>query len=377
MTGIRRRRLGTAATGLAVVALWACGRPAADAKEGDAPNAVVTIGTENIAVVTRDSLASGPAVSGTLAPEREATLRAQLSGAVTGVRADQGSRVSTGTLLATLDDRTQRDLMLSARSAQVTAQQAAEKAKRDLERSERLAAAGAIPERDLEQARWNNTAAQSQLAEAQSRLTLAQKQLNDAQVRAPFAGVVSARAVSEGDVVQPGTALFTVVDPSSMRYEAAVQASQLAMVRIGAPVSFTVSGYPGRRFLGRVARMNPTADPTTGQVRIVVSVPNAGGSLVGGLFAEGRIAAERRLAITAPFSAVDQRSLRPQVLRLKAGKAERVEVSLGVRDEERERIEIVQGVSAGDTLLVGAAQGITPGTSVRVGVPSDRPSAKD
>jgi RND family efflux transporter MFP subunit len=361
---------------MASVALSACSRSAADAKEEGTPN-VVTIGPEVLAVVTRDTLASGPAVSGTLVPEREAAIRAQVGGAVLSVAVDQGSRVAEGTLLASIDDRTQRDAYLSARSAFTTAQSTAERAKRDLERAERLSAAGAIADRDLEQARWNNTSAQAQLADAQARLTMADKQLNDAKVHAPFAGVVSRRSVSEGDIVQPGTALFTVVDPSSMRYEAAVPATQLSMIRIGAPAAFTVSGYPGRRFEGRVTRINPTADPATGQVRIVVSVPNASGSLVGGLFADGRVSTERRAGLTAPFTAVDQRGLKPIVLRLKNGRVERVEVALGVRDDARERVEIAQGVSAGDTLLVGAAQGITPGSAVRVAVPADRPATKN
>ena len=117
-------------------------------------------------------------------------------------------------------------------------------------------------------------------------------------------------------------------------------------------------------------------DPATGQVRAVVTVPNASSGLVAGLFADGRIASERRTGLTAPYSAVDQRGLVPTVLRLKGGVAERIEVSLGVRDEDLERYEILTGVAAGDTLLIGAAQGITPGTNVRVSVPSDRPPAK-
>ncbi|HSQ59597.1 MAG TPA: efflux RND transporter periplasmic adaptor subunit, partial [Acidobacteriota bacterium] len=216
----------------------------------------------------------------------------------------------------------------------------------------------------------------SQVADAQARLTMAQKQLDDAHVRAPFAGIVSIRSVSEGDVVSPGTALFTIVDPASMRFEASVPAAQLSQVKAGAPVSFTVSGYPDRRFTGRVARINPTVEQGTGQVRIVVAVPNASSNLVAGLFADGRIAAERRQGLTAPYSAVDLRGLKPTVLRLKGGVAERVEVALGVRDEDKERYELVSGVAAGDTLLIGAAQGITPGTAVRVSVPSDQPPAK-
>ena len=205
---------------------------------------------------------------------------------------------------------------------------------------------------------------------------MAQKQLDDAQIRAPFAGVVSIRSVSEGDVVSPGTALFSIVDPASMRFEASVPAAQLSQVRVGAPVSFSVSGYPDRRFNGKVARISPTVEQGTGQVRLVVSVPNASAGLVAGLFADGRIATERRKGLTAPYTAVDMRGLKPTVLRLKGGVAERIEVALGVRDEERERYEILSGVAAGDTLLIGAAQGITPGTPVRVSAPSDQPPAK-
>ena len=356
-------------------ALGACNGKEAESATPSTP-AGVAVGAENIAIVARGDLASGPAISGALGPEREATVRAQVSGAVMKVNVDQGTRVAAGTSLARIDDRTLQDAFLSARSGFTTAQNAADRARRDLERSERLAQAGAIAERDLEQARLASTAAASQLADAQARLTMAQKQLDDAQIRAPFAGVVSMRSVSEGDVVQPGTALFSIVDPASMRFEASVPAAQLAQVKAGAPVSFTVSGYPDRRFSGRVARISPTVDQGTGQVRIVVSVPNASNNLVSGLFANGRIASERRSGLTTPYSAVDLRGLKPTVLRLKDGVAERVEVALGVRDEELERYEILSGVALGDTLLIGAAQGITPGTPVRVSVPSDQRPAK-
>lgn len=360
---------------VAALIITACNGKEAESATPTTPPGV-SVGAENIAIVTQGDLSSGPAISGALGPEREATVRAQVPGAVMKVNVDQGMRVAAGRSLAQIDDRTLRDAFLSARSGFTTAQNAAERARRDLERNERLSQAGAIAERDLEQARLGNTAAISQLADAQARLTMAQKQLDDALVKSPFTGVVSMRSVSEGDVVSPGTALFSIVDPSSMRFEASVPAAQLSQVKIGAPVSFRVSGYPDRRFSGRVARISPTVDGGTGQVRIMVSVPNASSNLVAGLFADGRIASEQRNGMTAPYSAVDMRGLKPTVLRLKGGVAERVEVLLGVRDEDLERYEIVSGVTAGDTLLIGAAQGITPGTAVRVSVPSDQPPAK-
>jgi RND family efflux transporter MFP subunit len=250
-------------------------------------------------------------------------------------------------------------------------------AARELQRAERLNQSGAIADRDLEQARINNNSAQSQVADAKARLTLAERQLADAEVRAPFSGIVNERQVSTGDIVQLGGELMTVVDPSSMEYDAAVPASDLNQIRVGAPVVFTVNGYPGKTFTGRVARVSPTADQSTGQVRLAVSVPNASNNLVGGLFADGRVTAVSHMAMTAPFNAVDNRGIRPWVLVVKGGKAERREVDLGVRDEATERWEIKSGVTAGDTLLTGSAQGLTPGTPVRVAPPiSDQPAAR-
>ncbi|MGQ0539266.1 MAG: efflux RND transporter periplasmic adaptor subunit [Gemmatimonadaceae bacterium] len=355
----------------AALTLAACGGETNNA-QAEATPTPVTIGPEGIAIVERARIASGPAVSGTLRAEREANVRAELGGTVLSTHADQGTRVAPGSMLARIDDRTVQDQFLSARSAHTVAKNAADLAARELTRFERLAAEGAVAQRDLDQVRQNNEAAQAVLADARARLTFAQEQLNDARVRSPIAGIVSERSVSAGDVVAPGAALFTVVDPRSMRYEASVPASQLSAIRVGAHVSFTASGYPGRSFEGRITRVNPTADPATGQVRIVVSVPNAGSALVAGLFADGRVAAESHDGLVVPSNAVDQRSVRPTVVRLQGGRAARVEVALGIRDEERGTVEITQGLGVGDTLLVGAALGISPGTPVRVSVPSDQ-----
>jgi membrane fusion protein, multidrug efflux system len=360
----------------AVVMLAGCKRGEAGDAKAEAAPAPTTVGTENVVVVTLAELASGPAISGNLQAAQEATVRAQIGGTVIETLVDEGSRVSNGTLLARIDDRTIRDQYLSARSAVTSAQSAADVAQRNLERNERLASAGAIADRDLETSRTQSVAAQSQLADARARLTLQEKQLSDAQIRAPFAGIISNRKVNGGDVVQPGGEMFTVVDPTSMRLEAAVPASQLNSIKIGSPVLFSVSGYPDRSFTGKITRINPVADPTTGQVRVVVALPNVGNNLVGGLFAEGRVASERRNALVAPTGAVDVTGVKPFVIRLKDGKVERVEVELGLRDEESERVEIKSGLVKGDTLLTGAARGISPGTPVRVSTPSDTPASK-
>lgn len=343
------------------------------AAETDAAAAeTATVGTENIAVVTTGVLQSGPTVSGNLTPEREAMIRAQVGGSLLQTYADEGQPVRAGQTLARIEGGGLQDTYLSARAGVTAASNNADIANRELARSEKLLAAGAIAERDIEQARRASIAANAALADARARLSTAAKQVGNTNVTSPMSGIVSERPVSAGDVVQPGTALFTVVDPSSMRLEGSVPSEALSQVKVGAPVSFTVNGYPGRSFTGRVTRVNPTADPATRQVRVFISIPNTQGTLVGGLFANGRLAAQSRTGLVAPVTAVDSRSNVPAVFRIKGGKVERVPVTLGLRDEGTEKIEIASGVQAGDTLLLGAAQGITPGTIVKVSTPSDK-----
>jgi RND family efflux transporter MFP subunit len=159
-----------------------------------------------------------------------------------------------------------------------------------------------------------------------------------------------------------------------MRLEASVPAEQLASIRIGVPVDFTVSGYPGRQFVGRITRINPTADPTTRQVRIYVSIPNEGRALIGGLFANGRMSTATKMGLVVPASAVDVRGTTPSVMRVKQGKVEKVQVQIGLTDKTSETIEVLSGLQAGDTLLLGAAQGITPGTLIRITAPATQPA---
>src|SRR5262249_31362713 len=143
----------------------------------------------------------------------------------------------------------------------------------------------------------------------------------------------------------------------------------LSSIRAGAPVDFTVNGYGARRFTGRITSVNPVADPATRQVRGIVSVPNQGGALVSGLFAEGRVSAESDTSPGVPAGAGDERGVRPFVMRIRGGKVEQAEVVLGIRDAATEMVEIRSGVAPGDTVLLGAARGISKGTAVKVSTP--------
>lgn len=335
----------------------------------DVQPAPIQIGPESVATVKMEEIRTGPLISGQLAPETEASVRAKIGGSVTQAAFDEGRPVSMGAVLARIEARDLEDAAAAAGAAITSAENALTLARSELQRTETLVKGGALAQRDLENARNAVANAESQLAAARARASSARAQLGDTIVRAPISGVVSDKAVNTGDVVSPGTLLYSIIDPSSMRLEASVPSDQIGRLRPGVPVVFTVRGYEDQSFTGQIERISPAADPATRQVPIFVSIPNTAGRLIAGLYAEGRVESQVRKGLTVPASALDTTTSSPVVTRVRDGKAERVPVTIGLRDRETERVEVLTGLSDGDVLLVGAARGVTPGTPVSVPPP--------
>jgi RND family efflux transporter MFP subunit len=334
----------------------------------------VQLSPEGVAVARREEIATGPRISGSLEPRVAAAVRAEVGGEVLEIDAELGERVEEQQVLARIEARALRDAAASARAAVAAAREDRAVALREAARTERLVRAGALADRDLEQARSAAAAARARLGEARARLASAEEQLDAATVRAPMDGVVSQRAIHAGDVIAPGALLFVVIDPSSMRLEASVPSDQLAAVDVGTPVEFAVRGYPDQTFAGRIERIAPAADPVTRQLPILVDLPNPGGRLIAGLFAEGTVAAERRQGLVVPLDAVDEERIEPTVERVRDGRVEAVPVRIGLRDERGERVEILEGLGEGDVVLVGPARAIAPGTPVLLPAPAPPPA---
>jgi RND family efflux transporter MFP subunit len=361
-----RRKAVAIATLLITATLTACKKDPPPPSAPAAPVAV-QVGAENVVAVSTQDISTGPLISGTLMAERDAHVRSEVSGSVLQVTAAEGQTVRRGALLARVEDQALGDAYKSAQSAVKSAEQALGVAEREAARTESLVKGGALAERELDVSRNAVTAAQAQVEDAKSRLASAAKQLANLTIRAPIDGVVAERPANAGDVVSPGTELYHIIDPRSMRLEAAVPSESLSLIKIGLPVQFQVRGYPGQSFDGRIERISPAADPVTRQVSIFVTIPNTGGRLVAGLFAEGRVAQQSRRALVVPLTAVNTSDPKAAwVLRVSGDKAEKVPVTVGLLDEQTERAEITSGVKEGDRLLVGPAQAITPGTPLQL-----------
>lgn len=355
------------AIALAAVAASACGSspdPAATPPAA-APSGVLQLAAENVVTVATGRVSSGPVVSGQLTPAREASVRALVGGSLVALTVDRGQSVTAGAEVARIASRDLDAARTSAEAGVRSAEAALAVTKNEAQRTDSLVKGGALASRELEQATSNVAAAEAQVAAARARVRTVSQQIEDTSVKAPFAGVVSARPASLGDVVSPGAELLTIIDLSSMRLEALVPSEELATIRLDSKVTFTIRGASGE-YVGRVDRINPTADPVTRQVSIFVSLPNRGGRLVAGLFAEGRIETAIRDGLVIPLSAVDETGVKPVVTRVRSGTAERAVVTLGVRQPATETIEVTSGLSAGDVLVIGSAKNVANGAPVRL-----------
>jgi RND family efflux transporter MFP subunit len=196
------------------------------------------------------------------------------------------------------------------------------------------------------------------------------EQVGRTRIIAPFDGVVSERQASAGDVVQPGAPLLTVVDPRSLELEASVPAGFAGKIEAGTPVDFRLPGDAEHTFSGKIDRINPAVDPSTGQVRIYVTIPNVEQSLLVGLFAQGRVASESLDALALPLEAVDPRTTPPSVMRVRDGRLERVPVTTGLRDDVAQQLEVRSGLQAGDVVVLGSTRELAEGTRVQVTQPA-------
>lgn len=354
------------AVGLALAA-GACGGRAKGAE--DATNTIV-LAPGDVAIATRETIGEGVAVTGPLNPYHVAEVRAQVPGVLTDLRVDRGSRVSAGEVMALIQADGIRSQAASAKAGVAAAQAGLAVATRQIESSKKLYAAGAVSELDLQQAQAAYDAAQAQLAAARAGEAAASEAARRASVVAPFAGEVSVRTVNQGEAVNPGQSLLTVVDPAYLEFQGTVPVEQAAALRAGQQVEIGLDAYPGRVFRGSVARIEPTANAQTRQVGVYVRLANENRAVLGGVYASGRIlTGSSHQGIVVPLAALRGAGQDSYVWAVRGNKAVKQPVKLGARDERRGWVEVLDGIQSGET-VVAAAGDLADGAPVRVAPPA-------
>ncbi len=331
--------------------LAACSKGPETPAKGAAAAPPLLIAAEDVHTVRNSALASGPAITGTIQPERRADLRAEVSAVVVQVLRENGDNVRRGDLLVRLDDTAIRDGLLSAESASRAAAQSYEQAERQFQRMTTLRGSGMASAQQLEDAEARRNNAQSEVEGSKTRVALARQQLQRTEVRAPFDGVVSDRKVSAGDTAQVGKELVKVIDPASMRFEGLVSADHIGAVQAGQLVTFRVNGYPDQEFTGKVRRVNPAANPTTRQVEVLVDFTGQKQPRLAGLYAEGRVETASAASLTIPATALVRDGDKASAWRVRDNKLQKITLALGDRDVRTGDFALKGGLAEGDQVI--------------------------
>lgn len=359
------------APALVALALAACSGDAPERATRDSAagaDAQIVLAPQDLATAVTRPIGAEVIVSGNLDPADVVQVRAQVPGTVQNVRVDRGTRVARGAPLATIEAQGIRSQAAGAKAQVDAARANAAVARQRLEGAKRLYDAGAISAIEYRTAEANLQAAEAQVAVAEAAAAGAGESAARATITSPIDGVVSARSVSGGEAVSPGAALFTIVNASELELAGRVSVQDAARVRAGQPVTFSLDAFPNQTFSGRVARVDPTADPGTRQVGVYVRLPNPGERIVGGQYARGRIETGRsETSVVIPETALTGRSGDSASVFVLSGNrvAQRI-VTLGPRDESTGLIAVRSGLREGERVLINPSSDIGDGTVVSV-----------
>ncbi|OYT87418.1 MAG: efflux transporter periplasmic adaptor subunit [Burkholderiales bacterium PBB6] len=390
--------------------------------------------------VRQGDLVQTVVASGRVAAPHRVSVGVQITGTVADVPVQEGQTVASGDVLIRLNDTELQATLLQARlnSAQADARlrslqalqaplaaQAVLQAsathtqmQRTLLRSRELVAQGfigqaalddslraervAAAQLDITQRQWasalpagtDHQLALTTLALARAGDDAARARLAYAVVRAPASGVLIARAVEPGDVVQPGKVLMLLSPAGSTELVVQIDERNLRLMRTGLTALASADAYPNERFDARLVFINPGVDAERGAVEVKLAVPRPPPTLAQDMTVSVDIEVARRTnAVLIPTAAVHGAdTATPWVLRLEGRHARRVAVVPGLRSgsqlqalpgpvgsndskDSNNNSSSAAPLKAGDQLVPVATASIVAGQRLRAAGPASAASS--
>jgi RND family efflux transporter MFP subunit len=372
---MRRRSLIAAAllAVLAVGGLWwltATGEPPVKPPDSSGPKPALTVEAVSPQAMRWPRLL---AANGNIAAWQEAVIGAEISNyRLTEVLVNVGDTVAKGQLLARIaDDNIAADLAQSEAGV-AEAEANLTEARFNAERARRLRAAGFYSPQQAQQSDSAEQAAKARLQAARARRQASALRMAQTQVRAPDAGVVSARAATVGSLTQQGQELFRLIRGGRLEWRAEVTGAELGRLQPGTTATITTAS--GTVVTGRVRALAPTVDPATRNALVYVDLPGdaADKGARAGTFARGQFELGDAPALTLPQSAVVLRDGFSYVFRLADNdKVLQTKVETGRRLGER--VEILAGLDDKANVVASGAGFLADGDTVRIVTATGRP----
>jgi len=357
----------------------------------DAPE----VRTAEVVAVGGGSGASVLDATGYVVARRMATVSAKITGKVREVLIEEGQHVDAGQVLATLDPidaDAQRDLATAqlgaARSQAGSVQAQLREAETNASRLGTLVGKQLVSESQYDQAVAQRDSLRAQLVTAQRNAQVASDQLRIAEhgvdntvVRAPFAGVVTAKAAQPGEIVSPlsagggftRTGIGTIVDMDSLEVEVDVNEAYIGRVQPKMPVEAVLNAYPDWRIPAEVIAIIPTADRAKATVKVRIALKTHDTRIVPDMGVRVSFLEARKPAaptqpvhpvVLVPAAALREDGDQDVVFVVKEDKAERRAVKLGGSVGDNRQVQA--GVSSGEQVIIEAPASLKDGDAVKL-----------
>ncbi len=295
---------------------------------------------------------------------------ARASGYLKAWYVDIGARVKQGQLLAEIETPEVDQQLLQARAQLQTADANLKLSQVTADRYTELFKTDSVAKQDVDNAVQGEAARKADVASAQANVSRLEQLVAYEKVEAPFSGVLTARNIDVGGLVNqgantPGKELFHVASIDTMRIYVSVPEMYSQAAKPGVQAYLTLNEFPGRKFFGKVVRNANAIDQSSRTLLVEVDVQNPTGELLPGSFVSVHLKLPSNIpAVTVPSNTLLFRSEGLRVVRVVDGKEELVPVIMG-RDFG-DAVELVSGIQPHDKVVVNPSDSVTDGQKVEI-----------
>lgn len=302
----------------------------------------------NAQVIKTGKLTDEIMVTGNLLPDEEVDLSFETSGQVVEINFKEGSHVRQGQLLAKVNDR-----KLQAELKRLESQ--LKLANDRVYRQRTLLQHDAVSQEAYEQVR-------TELATLQAEIDIVKAEIELTELRAPFDGIIGLRQISVGAYASPTTVVSKLTRIVPLKVEFSVPERYVNEVNPGTALTFTIDGSL-QNFPAKVYAKESAIDPNTHTLTVRALYDNPNGRLTAGRYASINLKKQEiQDAIAIPSEAIVPEMGKDKVFLYKSGKAQPVDVTVGLRTEDR--VQVLRGLNVGDTLITSGTLQLRTGLSV-------------
>jgi len=303
--------------------------------------------------------------TGTLKADEEVIISSEVDGIVKHIRVEEGSAVSEGTLLIEVN---QTDYLLDKQRSEAAVKQAEANlanVRSEFQRKESLYKEELVTRQQFDDISTRVILAEAEWARAKSILETSSERLSRTKIYSPLRAMVKEKRVSVGDYVRNGSPLFQLIKVDPLKLIFPISEKEIARIKTGQEVDFTVDSFPDQTFKGRVSLLYPHVDERTRTLQVEATVPNTGRLLKPGLFVKATVyTGASHDVVVAPLTSLLYDNSTISLFVVEGNVAHARTVKTG--NKYGEDIEITEGLKAQEQIVVIGQNNLSEGVKVNV-----------